>query len=81
MGTGERYFCPGNKGSDHECFIGQRSENNSRSLFGPKVEKMIFAAVALLLGKLVFKAAGVFKRWAGAKISHAFEEWRGSYYH
>ncbi|WP_375635864.1 MULTISPECIES: hypothetical protein [unclassified Bartonella] len=59
----------------------QRSGNNSRSLVGPKVEKMIFAAVALLLGKLVFKAAGVFKRWAGAKISHAFEEWRDSLYH
>ncbi|WP_375649856.1 hypothetical protein [Bartonella sp. OT172YNZD] len=60
---------------------GQRSEKNSRSLVVPKVEKMIFAAVALLLGKLVFKAAGVFKRWVGAKISYAFEEWRVSLYH
>ncbi|WP_330167735.1 hypothetical protein [Bartonella grahamii] len=60
---------------------GQRSGKNSCSLVGPKVEKMIFIAVGLLLGKLVFKAAGVFKRGVGAKISHAFENWRDSYYH
>ncbi|EJF86062.1 hypothetical protein [Bartonella rattimassiliensis] len=60
---------------------GQRSGENSRSLIGLTVEKMISTVVTFFVGKLVFKAVRVFKTWAGAKLSRSFEEWRTSLYH
>lgn len=60
---------------------GQNARESSRSIIGKKVDKVIFTAIVFFLGRLAFKAVGVFKKWAGAALSQAFEDWRDSLYH
>ncbi|WP_208438119.1 hypothetical protein [Bartonella taylorii] len=60
---------------------GQNARERGRSINGKKVDKIIFTAIILFLGRLAFKAVGVLKRWAGAALSQAFEDWRDSLYH
>ncbi|MCZ2158433.1 hypothetical protein NPX99_03955 [Bartonella sp. 220] len=59
----------------------QNAGENRRSIIGQQIEKAVFSAIVFFLGRLAFKAVRVLKRWTGAALSQAFEDWRDSLYH
>ncbi|EJF75926.1 hypothetical protein HWV54_00295 [Bartonella alsatica] len=60
---------------------GQSARENSKAIIRAMVEKIVFTGIALFLEKLMFKTVGIFKRWAGAALSQAFEDWRKLFYY
>ncbi|EJF87604.1 hypothetical protein ME1_01206 [Bartonella vinsonii subsp. arupensis OK-94-513] len=59
----------------------QNAGENYRFIIRQQIEKAVFSAIAFFLGRLALKAVRVLKRWAGAALSQAFEDWRDSLYH
>ncbi|MET3560288.1 hypothetical protein ABID39_000980 [Bartonella japonica] len=59
---------------------GKISEEKRGVFTGSNIEKVVFIAIGILLGKLASKTVGILKRWAGDAIYRAIINCRDAYY-
>ncbi|WP_375616201.1 MULTISPECIES: hypothetical protein [unclassified Bartonella] len=69
------------KNKDFIAISGQTPREKEDTIIGPTIKDALFTIYFFFIGKLVVKAAGVFKRWVVDRFSHAFGNLRDSYYH
>ncbi|WP_144756047.1 MULTISPECIES: hypothetical protein [Bartonella] len=67
----------------NKAFIAISDQNireNTKSIIGKMFEKVLLFGIDFVLGKVTLKAVSFLKRWAEARFSQAFADWKASLY-